>query len=180
MRSFSCTGYILKRHDTGEADRILTIFTKELGKITAIAKGCRKLTSSRASALEPGTCSKIYCVSSHGLPIITQAQIVSDHAPLRTSLVSLRKAFEILEMVDALIDGETPEPQVFAHLEAIFAYLVAPHHDTTLIRERIGMILEVLGVATQDTLDPTQSLRDMVETVTERRLHSYAYLARPV
>lgn len=177
MRSFSSIGYVLKRTDTGEADRVLTIFTKEYGKITAIAKGCRKLNSSRASALEPGTCSKIYCVQSQSLPIITQAQVLDDHAPLRSSLSSLRKAFEILEMIDVLIDGEVPEPEVFFHLEAIFAYLVTPHPDAVLIRQRISLILEVLGVASSEALDPTQPLRSVIESVTDRRLRSYAFLA---
>ena len=50
--SFSSEGLVIKRKDVGEADKIVTIFSKNQGKISVIAKGVRKVTSRRAGNLE--------------------------------------------------------------------------------------------------------------------------------
>ena len=44
-RSYRALAIVLKHREYGEADRILTLYTQEYGKIQAIAKGVRKLKS---------------------------------------------------------------------------------------------------------------------------------------
>jgi len=51
-RSYKAEGIILKRINFSEADKILTIFTKRHGKVRAIAKGVRRLTSRKAGSVE--------------------------------------------------------------------------------------------------------------------------------
>ncbi len=50
-RTFRTEAIVLRRKDFGEADRILTLFTPELGKIRALAKGIRKPASRKAGHL---------------------------------------------------------------------------------------------------------------------------------
>ena len=52
MPSVTVEGLILKRANFGEADRMLTILTKNLGKISVVARGVRKITSRRAGNVE--------------------------------------------------------------------------------------------------------------------------------
>ncbi|HVN15979.1 MAG TPA: DNA repair protein RecO, partial [Anaerolineales bacterium] len=54
-RSFRMEAIVLRHGDWGEADRLLTLYTREQGKVRAIAKGARKLTSRKAGHLEPFT-----------------------------------------------------------------------------------------------------------------------------
>ena len=54
-RTFRATAVVLRHVEYGEADRILTLFTLERGKIQAIAKGVRKIRSRKAGHLEPFT-----------------------------------------------------------------------------------------------------------------------------
>jgi len=53
--SFGVEAVVLRHADFGEADRILTLFTRQLGKTRAIVKGARKITSRKAGHLEPFT-----------------------------------------------------------------------------------------------------------------------------
>jgi DNA repair protein RecO (recombination protein O) len=53
MRNFSTEGIILKRMNRGEHDQCIILFSPILGKITAYAKGARKITSSFSGHLEP-------------------------------------------------------------------------------------------------------------------------------
>ena len=48
MKVEKLQGFVLKRTNYGEADKILTVFTKERGKIKVLAKGVRKIKSRRA------------------------------------------------------------------------------------------------------------------------------------
>ena len=52
-RSYRAQGIVLRHVEVGEADRILTLYTLEYGKVQAIAKGVRKLRSRKAGHLEP-------------------------------------------------------------------------------------------------------------------------------
>ena len=54
-RSFRAEAVVLRHADWGEADRILTLYTREQGKVRAVAKGARKMRSRKAGHLEPFT-----------------------------------------------------------------------------------------------------------------------------
>jgi DNA repair protein RecO (recombination protein O) len=54
-KTYTIEGVVLNRRDYAEADRIITIFSYEKGKIVVLAKGARKLTSKRLGSLEIGT-----------------------------------------------------------------------------------------------------------------------------
>lgn len=177
MKSFPATGIILKRSDIGEADRIVTIFTRECGKVTAVAKGCRKLSSSRASALEPGTFSKLYLVKTKGLSILTQTQLLNDFSAAKTDLSRMRKVFEVLEMLDSLLIEEDEQEQVFLHTLAIFEHLTQEETKGGVVRAHLSSIIEILGFADRSEIDFTKPLRDFVEEITQKKLKAYAYLS---
>jgi DNA repair protein RecO len=54
VKSFSTQGIVLKRSNTGEADKIITILSQDYGKIVCVVKGVRKITSSKKATFEPG------------------------------------------------------------------------------------------------------------------------------
>ncbi|MFN2162508.1 MAG: DNA repair protein RecO, partial [Candidatus Promineifilaceae bacterium] len=51
-RTYRTEAIVLKRSDFGEADRLLTLYSKEFGKIRAIAKGARKPQSRKTGHVE--------------------------------------------------------------------------------------------------------------------------------
>lgn len=104
MQTFSSEGIILKRHNFGEADKLLTIFTKGGGKIKAVAKGVRKINSRRASSLELFNQVKIFLHETKSLPILTEAQTQFTFPDLKEDLNKLSVAFVVLELVDRLFE----------------------------------------------------------------------------
>lgn len=177
MKSFSATGILLKRSNTGEADRVVTIFTREYGKITAIAKGCRKLTSSKLSVLEPGTFIKAYMVKTNSLPILTQASILEEYPTVRLDIVKIRKLFEVLEMIDALLVEEDVQEEVFALTLAMLERLDnASEQSGGFIRSSLRHVIEVLGFSEDGVVGANQSVKDYVEDVTSRKMKAFAYL----
>ncbi len=107
-RTFRLDALILKHQDYGEADRIMVVFSKEQGKVRAIAKGVRKLNSRKAGHLEPFTHSHIFLARGRDMPIITQAQTIDPFNGLRCDLVKIGYTSYVIELIDRFSseDGE--------------------------------------------------------------------------
>lgn len=99
-RSIRAEGIILRHSDFGEADRLLTIFTRELGKLRVVAKGVRKARSRKAGHVEPFTRAQLQLARGHDLYILTQAEAVEAYAALRENLTRLSYAAYALELLD--------------------------------------------------------------------------------
>src|SRR5215468_7426623 len=106
-RTYRTEAIVLRRKDIGEADRILTLFTPQLGKVRAVAKGIRKPRSRKAGHLELFTCTRLLLAVGRDLDIITQAEGIEPYRPLRDDL--LRSAYGAY-MVE-LLDRFTPEAE---------------------------------------------------------------------
>ena len=114
-------GIVLKRQNFGEADRILKIFTKELGLITAIAKGCRKVKSKRAGCFELFTEANFNFHRRTGeLFLVTSAAKVQSFEWL--DLVALKKIYLAVEWLLTLVPPEKAVPDIY---QLLLDYLTA-------------------------------------------------------
>ncbi|HEX9029302.1 MAG TPA: DNA repair protein RecO, partial [Anaerolineales bacterium] len=73
-RSFRVEAIVLRHQDWGEADRLLSLYTPDMGKVRTIAKGVRKMRSRKAGHLEPFTRSSLLMARGRDMLIITQAE----------------------------------------------------------------------------------------------------------
>ncbi len=112
-RSFRVEGIVLSHRDWGEADRHLTIYTREMGKVQSIAKGVRKPRSRKAGHLEPFTCSSILLAQGRSLFVLTQVEAVDTFNNLRDSLVLLGYASYIVELLDRFTFDEEENPGLY-------------------------------------------------------------------
>src|SRR4030042_5207268 len=103
---YTANGIILKRRGWGEADKIITVFTREYGKLRLMAKGVRKLTSRRSGHLEPFRMVKITVHAGKKMDYITEVE--SDNSTGKEgNLDSIGCSYFICELVDRLTpDGE--------------------------------------------------------------------------
>ena len=100
QRSIRVEGVIIRHSDFSEADRLLTIFTRENGKIHCIAKGVRKSRSRKAGHVEPLTRTNLQLARGRDLFILTQAETLDGYANLREDLISLGYASYVIELID--------------------------------------------------------------------------------
>ena len=93
-------GIILRRTNYGEADRILTIITKD-GKISALAKGARKLKSKLAGNIELFSYSEFVFHKGKGkLAILTNARLIEYYPHIITSLEAIKDAGIMMKEID--------------------------------------------------------------------------------
>ena len=114
FRSIRVHAIVLRHADWGEADRFVTLYTREQGKLRAVAKGARKITSRKAGHLEPFTHVKLQLARGRDLFIVTQADTVDAYLPLRETLVLTGTASYVVELLDRFVyEEEGANPTLF-------------------------------------------------------------------
>ena len=106
-------GVVLRHTDWGEADRLLVLFTREFGKIRALAKGVRKLRSRKAGHIEPFSRSTLLLARGRDMWIVTQAELQEAYQPIRDDLLKTAYALYILELLDKFTYEEGENPGLF-------------------------------------------------------------------
>ena len=91
---------VLRHSDWGEADRMLGLFTLEMGKIRALAKGVRKIRSRKAGHLEPFTRVSLLLAKGRDILLITQADTVEAYLSLREDMAGITYASYVVELLD--------------------------------------------------------------------------------
>jgi len=104
---------IISHKDFGEADRLIRLFSLEYGKLSAIAKGARKIKSRKAAHIEPFTYAALVLAKGQTFWIITQADTKAGYPGIRADLRKTARAAYILELADQLTGDEQPEPAIF-------------------------------------------------------------------
>ena len=107
IHSYRTEGIVLRRSDFGEADRLLTLFTREHGKVRAIAKGARKPQTRKTGHVELFMRSNFLIANGRNIDIVTQAEIIEVFEGLRSDLVRTTYAAYAVELLDQFTpDGD--------------------------------------------------------------------------
>lgn len=117
MQSYRFEGVVLKRMNYGEADKIITFFTREKGKLSLLVKGVRRATSRRAGSVELFQQIRGYAISGKGgLDILTEVQLLKSSTSWQKFLGRITIAYELSEVVDKLTPDQIPQPDVYDYL----------------------------------------------------------------
>jgi DNA repair protein RecO (recombination protein O) len=145
-RSFRVEAVVLRHSDYGEADRILTLYTRERGKLRAIAKGARKIASRKAGHLEPFTRVALQLAKGRDLLIVTQAETVDVYQSLRDDLVRTGYAAYVIELLDRFVpDEEAATPSLYRLLTETLSRLAAQGDGWLAVRYYEMRLLDFLG-----------------------------------
>ena len=130
MNNYKVTGLVIKRHNLGEADRILTVFSKELGKLRVVAKGVRRGKSKLAGHLEPFIETEVQLVKGRNLDVVTGARGQKYYRLDGVSLEVVTTAYLLLEVIDRLLAEEQVNEAVYELLrESLNGLEVGLEHD---------------------------------------------------
>ncbi len=104
---------VLRRRDSGESDRRLTLLTKEQGKIDVVAKGARKAGSRLAGSSDPLTVAQLGLATAKKNMFVTQAQPLTSFRGLRNDFQRLTFGLALLELYAAVLPYEQPDPDAY-------------------------------------------------------------------
>ena len=149
-RSFTVDAIVLRHRDWGEADRLLSLYTKQRGKISAVAKGARKVRSRKAGHLQPFTHISLQLARAKGPYIITQVETINAYLPLRNDLTLTGNAAYLLELLDRFTyDEEEINQRIFSLLENSLSRLTRGDDIWLVIRYYEMRLLDYLGFRPQ-------------------------------
>lgn len=153
MRGIKVEGIILKRRNLGEADRILTVFTLQKGKISILAKGVRRITSRRAGNVELLNRVSMYLHQAKTFLILTEATSLATYQNLKGDLALSTYAFHIIELVDKLTAENQDNRILYEHLVSVLQRL-SRNPRQILVRAFEVKILSLMGFTNfQEGLD---------------------------
>jgi DNA repair protein RecO (recombination protein O) len=137
----------LRGRQLGEADRILTLFTRERGKLDAVAKGVRRARSHFAGRLEFGNECDFLMHRGRSLDVVVSAEI--QRAPWSRLVEPERYAVAsvVAEMIDAFCEPELALPDVYELLVAAIAAIAASGKPQALLPRFSLRFLQMLGLA---------------------------------
>jgi len=149
VRSYRTQAIVLGHIEYGEADRILKLFTFEKGKITAIAKGVRKIRSRKAGHLEPFTRVNLFLAKGRNLDIVTQAETVDSYMGLREDLERVAFASYVVEVLDRFTYEEGQNVSMFRLLADTLSRLETQNNLETVVHYYEIRMLDLLGFRPQ-------------------------------
>ena len=111
-------GIVLRAQKLGEADRIITMLSRERGRLRLVAKGVRKTTSKFGARLEPLTHVDLLLWQGRGdLDIVNQVEVVDAYRPIREDLNLVPRGLALLEVSDQLAQERHPDPALYTMLK---------------------------------------------------------------
>jgi len=139
-------GVVLRTHQLGEADRIVTVLTRGRGKVRAVAKGVRRTKSRFGARLEPFMVVDLMCYEGRSLDTVTQAETLAPHGDaICRDYAAYTAATAVVETCDRLTEEGEIATQQYLLVAGAMAALAAGEHDATLVLD--AYLLRALAVA---------------------------------
>lgn len=195
MPAFKTEGIILKRKNFGEADRILTVFTKRFGKVSVLAKGVRKITSRRAGNVELLNRVMMFLHQGKNFYILTEAESINTYQRLKNDLTLSTYAYHLIELTDKLTAENQGNPLLYENLIEVLERLTLNPRQI-FIRAYEAKILTLMGFASfelakmtwgeieklkikeKEAMELERELRYYIERVLETELKSRKFLRK--
>jgi DNA repair protein RecO (recombination protein O) len=122
MSLYNIEAINIRSRNTGEADKIITLFSKRLGKIQAIAKGARRPTSKFGGRLELLSYNHIQLATARTLDIMSQCETIESFYKLREHKETLNAGFYMVKLIDIITEDRQRNDELFELLlDALYA-----------------------------------------------------------
>ncbi len=164
MRSYTAEGIVLKRKNLGEADRLITLFTKKYGKIKVLAKGVRKIKSRRGPNIELFNRVEISVHQGRTFDLLSEAEVIDTFSQIRKNLDLVGLAFHVCEVVDSLCPEHQAHPRVYDLMLGVLNELA--NGPVQLFEKNL---LEELGYLPKDSMRQINTT-SYIENILERKL----------
>lgn len=144
-RTYRATAVVLRRINIGETDRVLTLYTRERGKLSAIAKGARKAMSKLAGATEPFTYGRYFLAIGRDLDVLTQVEVRESFPSVRKDLKRIAHATYLVELVNALVEEREGNYDLFDTLLSSL-YLIEAEVDPEIVARHFELqVMSLMG-----------------------------------
>lgn len=124
--TYKAEGVVLSRRELGDADRIITLYTREFGKRRLVARGARKPSSRLGPHLELFSQVRVLGAVGTNLDILSQVETLHACTRVRADLDAFAAAGWAIELLDGLTEEGESAPDIYAALLAFLHGIESP------------------------------------------------------
>ena len=141
-----CEGIVIRTTDYGETNKIITIFTREWGKIGVMARGAKKPNSRLSSVTQLFTHGYFLVQRGSGLGSLQQGEIATSLRSIGEDIFLTAYASYIVELTDKCTDEKKPNPFHFELLLQTLNYMNEGYEPDILMNIYEMKMLNVMGL----------------------------------
>ncbi|MEW4487045.1 DNA repair protein RecO [Thalassoglobus sp. JC818] len=137
---------VIRQADFSESSRVVTLFTREFGKISCLAKGAKRLRNAFEGSLDLLSECRIVFIRKQtgGLDLLTEAQLVQRFQPASKSLLHLYGGYYIAELLNSLTEEHDPHTELYTSAAHALESLSSPQSPVTAIfRFELTILYEI-------------------------------------
>lgn len=155
-RHLSDEGYVIRKKSLLREDKLITIFSRNFGKIRTMAYGVRKITSRRLSHLETGNLIKFSVFEKNSNLVLAESEIISGYTKIKASSYKLQLLYLIFFILDRTLPENQTEPPIFQQTLRVLNNL-SENSDFSLLdlRSYLSRILILMGFVDKKSTENT-------------------------
>lgn len=143
--NYNSRGFILRQRDYRDSDKLLSIFTEQKGKITAVAKGIKKPKSSLRACAQPFCHAYLHLHQGRDMDLLTQGKLLDFYANSRSDLERSLYCIYLMELLDKSLMENTPLPGLYHALLLVLGAINEQGLNPLFIRYFEVRLLASLG-----------------------------------
>lgn len=177
MQYIHDTGYVIKRTDTKEADKIVTILTHRNGKIDLLAKGVRKKESKRAAHIELLNKISFQAVAKNpnSRAVLTEVKLEESHTSLKNTLENIRVLFLICELLSVLCPYRERQEDIFTLLDGTLNRLQKEQYATVLQSFQVKLLISLGYWDPARVFIDVDDINSFTENIMQKKLKSPSF-----
>ena len=141
--------FILSSRNTGEANKMFTIYTREMGLVRAMAQGVRLHKSKLRFTLQDFSYANVDLVRGRDMWRVTSARHISSFPLARSNSFSILLIARVSKLIERLCDGEVEHETIFDDVVQALHLLdsddINPHSREALELHLVLRIMNTLG-----------------------------------
>jgi DNA repair protein RecO (recombination protein O) len=145
MPVYTTSAIVLRRINFGETDRIITLFSREHGKLGAIAKGARKGLSRLSAATELLAYGRYQLAEGRTLDVLSQVEIKESFPRIHSDLSKIAHSTYLAELVDKMVEERDPNPNIFDLLLSTLYLMERPNDPEKITHMFELQFMKALG-----------------------------------
>ncbi|MDO4540658.1 MAG: DNA repair protein RecO [Syntrophomonadaceae bacterium] len=136
---------IIRSRSLRDSDRLVTIFSEDSGKLTAVAKGVSKPKSSLRACVQPFCHSRLQLTRGRGMDLISQGQIIEFFGHSREDLNCTLQMVYLMELLDKSLPESMAFPELYHHLLFVLGEIERRGEQSLLLRYFEAQLLKYNG-----------------------------------
>ncbi|GMB07591.1 DNA replication and repair protein RecO [Thermolongibacillus altinsuensis] len=118
-----CEGIVIRTIDYGETNKIVTLLTRQWGKVAVMARGAKKPNSRLSAVTQLFTYGYFLIQKSRGIGSLQQGEMIATMRNIREDIFLTAYASYIVELTDKAVEEKRPDPYLFELLLQTLTYI---------------------------------------------------------